>query len=192
MQTWIAAFEKPQTSPNALSPSTTVLSPYLKFGCLSPRTFFWGLQDVLQRVRRGSTLWLLNYALSVSSLVSYSAQQHPRHSLPPVSLVGQLYWREFFYLNGYAIRHFDKMVGNTICRQIPWRKDGEDETERLLQAWEEGRTGYPFIDAIMVSAQAHHILEGPPHEPWVSDSVASGRVDSSPCTPCSGVLLDAW
>ena len=40
---WIAKFEKPMTSPTemdafgARTRSTTALSPYLKFGCLSPR-----------------------------------------------------------------------------------------------------------------------------------------------------------
>ena len=40
---WIASFEKPMTSPTdmdafgANTRSTTCLSPYLKFGCLSPR-----------------------------------------------------------------------------------------------------------------------------------------------------------
>jgi hypothetical protein len=37
---WVAGFEKPATDPSAfLEPSTTVLSPYLKFGCLSARLF---------------------------------------------------------------------------------------------------------------------------------------------------------
>lgn len=31
---WVRQFEKPKTSPNSLEPSTTVLSPYLKFGYL--------------------------------------------------------------------------------------------------------------------------------------------------------------
>lgn len=37
---WVAAFEKPKGNPAAFTrPATTVLSPYLKFGCLSPRLF---------------------------------------------------------------------------------------------------------------------------------------------------------
>jgi cryptochrome len=37
---WICGFEKPATDPSAFDrPATTVLSPYLKFGCISPR---WG------------------------------------------------------------------------------------------------------------------------------------------------------
>ncbi|CAM9296325.1 unnamed protein product, partial [Phaeothamnion confervicola] len=48
------------------------------------------------------------------------------------------------------------MEGNPICRQIPWRDDPE-----LLAAWEEGRTGYPFIDAIQTQLRTegwiHHL-----------------------------------
>lgn len=84
------------------------------------------------------------------ALAQAGSPQHAQHSKPPVSLLGQLYWREFFYLNGHTVPNFDRMEGNPICKQIPWRKDGDAETERLLEAWEEGRTGYPFIDAIMV------------------------------------------
>jgi len=46
----VCGFEKPQTSPNSLSPSTTVLSPYVTFGCLSARTFWWRLTEVHQGV----------------------------------------------------------------------------------------------------------------------------------------------
>ena len=43
---WVRNFEKPSTSPNSLEPSTTVLSPHLKFGTLSARTLYWRLQDI--------------------------------------------------------------------------------------------------------------------------------------------------
>lgn len=43
---WVRAFEKPNTSPNSLEPSTTVLSPYIKFGCLSARRFYHELAAV--------------------------------------------------------------------------------------------------------------------------------------------------
>nr|CAD7464667.1 unnamed protein product [Timema tahoe] len=44
---WVCKFEKPNTSPNSLEPSTTVLSPYLKFGCLSARTFYHQLKQTM-------------------------------------------------------------------------------------------------------------------------------------------------
>lgn len=45
---WVARFEKPKGNPAALErPATTVLSPYLKFGCLSARLFHQRLLQVL-------------------------------------------------------------------------------------------------------------------------------------------------
>ena len=88
---WVREFEKPKTSPNSLEPSTTVLSPYLKFGCVSPRRFYWKLKEVL-----GSS----------------------KHSQPPVSLLGQLYWREFYYTCAYNNENFAQMEGNPICKQV--------------------------------------------------------------------------
>lgn len=107
---WVGEFEKPKTAPNSLRPSTTVLSPYVTFGCLSSRLFFERLQAVLNTCKKPSQ--------------------------PPVSLMGQLMWREFYYVAAVAEPNFDKMVGNKICRQIPWRYD-----ENLLEAWAHGRTG---------------------------------------------------
>lgn len=115
---WVCAFEKPKTSPNSLQPSTTVLSPYLKFGCLSARLLYHRLKDIYAR--------------------------HKKHSQPPVSLEGQLIWREFYYSASLATPHFDRMKGNSICMQIDW-----DTNKSYLEAWTYGRTGYPFIDAIM-------------------------------------------
>lgn len=43
---WVVQFEKPKGNPAALQPATTVLSPYLKFGCLSVRLFHKRLQEV--------------------------------------------------------------------------------------------------------------------------------------------------
>ncbi|KAG8233196.1 6-4 photolyase, partial [Ladona fulva] len=127
---WICKFEKPNTSPNSLQPSTTVLSPYLKFGCLSPRTFYYKIQEVI----KGQS----------------------RVSQPPVSLIGQLIWREFYYVVSSATPNFDKMEGNPVCLQIPW-----DVNKEYLEAWSKGKTGYPFIDAIMTQLRSegwiHHL-----------------------------------
>ncbi|KAG5523341.1 hypothetical protein RHGRI_035233 [Rhododendron griersonianum] len=67
------------------------------------------------------------------------------HTLPPVSLLGQLLWRDFFYTAAFGTPNFDRMNGNRICKQIPWNVDDE-----LLAAWRDARTGFPWIDAIMV------------------------------------------
>jgi len=126
---WVRNFEKPKTSPNALSPATTVLSPHLRFGTVSARIFYWKLEDIYKGSKR---------------------------SQPPVSLHGQLLWRDFFYTAGATVKNFDKMKGNPICKQIPWGDDKE-----LLDAWAHARTGYPFIDAIMTQLRRegwiHHL-----------------------------------
>lgn len=114
---WVCKFEKPNTSPNSIEPSTTVLSPYLSHGCLSPKLFYHKLKE---------------------------AESGMKHSDPPVSLMGQLMWREFYYTAGAGTKNFDKMVGNPICMQIPWVRK-----EEYIKAWAEGKTGYPFVDAIM-------------------------------------------
>ncbi|XP_077211292.1 DNA photolyase family protein isoform X1 [Tasmannia lanceolata] len=128
---WVANFEKPKGDPSAfLKPATTILSPYLKFGCLSSRYFYKCVNDVYKKVKK--------------------------HTSPPVSLVGQLLWREFFYTVAFGTPNFDQMKGNRICKQIPWNDDDD-----LLVAWREGRTGYPWIDAIMIQLRTwgwmHHL-----------------------------------
>ena len=42
---------------------------------------------------------------------------YKKHSQPPVSLIGQLLWREFFYQVGNSTVNFDRMEGNPICKQ---------------------------------------------------------------------------
>nr|XP_060628469.1 cryptochrome-2-like [Anolis sagrei ordinatus] len=129
-QGWIAKFAKPRTIPNSLLPSTTGLSPYFSLGCLSVRMFFYRLSKI--------------YA------------QSKNHSLPPVSLQGQLLWREFFYTVASATPNFTKMVGNPICLQIEWYEDAEK-----LHKWKTAQTGFPWIDAIMTQLRQegwiHHL-----------------------------------
>ncbi|XP_058617896.1 cryptochrome circadian regulator 4 isoform X3 [Onychostoma macrolepis] len=129
-QGWVANFSKARTVPNSLLPSTTGLSPYLSLGCLSVRTFYHRLSSV--------------YA------------QSKNHSLPPVSLQGQVLWREFFYTVASATPNFTKMQGNPICLQIDWYHDPE-----ALEKWRTAQTGFPWIDAIMTQLRQegwiHHL-----------------------------------
>lgn len=139
-QTFICSFEKPKTAPTDFElASTTRLSPYLKNGALSIRLLFTRIQAILKG---------------------------KKHTDPPVSLIGQIYWREFYYLSGYGVRNFDRMVGNPICLQVPWRLwDGDYSKDPVaheyLMAWKEGRTGYPWIDAVMIQLRTegwiHHL-----------------------------------
>ena len=110
-----------------LNPTTTGLSPYMNYGCLSPKRF-WNSAKKLSDSKR-------------------------------VSIQGQLMYREFFYTVASSVNNFTKvgllnnkpsaqiltkMEGNRICRQIEWYQN-----EEHVAALREGRTGYPWIDAIM-------------------------------------------
>ena len=59
-------------------------------------------------------------------------------------VTNNLFLREFAYVIGSSSPNFDVMLGNPVCIQIPWDKD-----EVYLQAWREGKTGYPWIDAVV-------------------------------------------
>jgi deoxyribodipyrimidine photolyase len=131
----VRRFEKPKTSPTALVPSTTTLSPYLKFGCLGVREFYHALKEI--------------------------TDGHSDASQPPVSLIGQLMWREFFTHTAAHTTNFTQMAGNRLCKQIDWLPAGSKEEEKFLQRWTDGKTGYPFIDALMVQLKQqgwmHHL-----------------------------------
>lgn len=83
-------------------------------------------------------------------------------SQPPVSLLGQLYWREFYYAVAYGTPNFDKIRGNPLCRFIDWKLSDEFDAEgnfikrkpdaegdERFARWKEGTTGFPWIDALM-------------------------------------------
>lgn len=89
---WVRSFSKPKTSPTDLSLSTTGLSVYIRFGCLSVRTMWWTVVDAI-----------------------LSMKCAPKPTAPPVSLHGQLLMREFYYLAASVTPNFDKTkVGNLI------------------------------------------------------------------------------
>uniref|UniRef100_A0A8D2QIQ1 Photolyase/cryptochrome alpha/beta domain-containing protein n=1 Tax=Zonotrichia albicollis TaxID=44394 RepID=A0A8D2QIQ1_ZONAL len=89
-------------------------------------------------------------------LEQHLTDQAKHHSLPPVSLQGQLLWREFFYTVASATPNFTQMAGNPICLQICWYKDAE-----RLHKWKTAQTGFPWIDAIMTQLRQegwiHHL-----------------------------------
>ncbi|XP_060784235.1 cryptochrome-2 [Neoarius graeffei] len=127
---WVANFEHPRIKAHSLFASSTGLSPYLCFGCLSSRVLYYHLRELYMKLRRRSS--------------------------PPLSLFRQLLWREFFYTAATNNPSFDRMVGNPICVQIPW-----DQNPEALAKWAAGRTGFPWIDAIMCQLRQegwiHHL-----------------------------------
>ncbi|XP_042235511.1 cryptochrome-1-like isoform X2 [Homarus americanus] len=117
------AFQDGYILPNQVNPDLLgppmSMSAALRFGCLSVRKFYWDIQDVYVKM--------------------YEGESPPSHSL-----TAQLIWREYFYCMSANNPKFDQMKENPICIDIPWY-----DSKEKLSAWEEGRTGYPFIDACM-------------------------------------------
>ncbi|VDL61458.1 unnamed protein product [Hymenolepis diminuta] len=127
---WVCSFAKPETAPTSLPISTTGLSPYIRFGCVSARHAWWVIAEAMRPASKAS--------------------KTKPPTQPPVSLHGQLLWREFFNLVASVTPNFDRIEGNPICRPIDWNVD-----ENLLSAWREARTGFPFIDAAMIQLHRH-------------------------------------
>lgn len=100
---------------------TSQLSPYLRFGLISPRQAAAAAYAILDGAtdaagRRGAEVWL-----------------------------NELIWREF---NASILYHFPGVLRAAFrpeLRSIPWDNDPE-----LFAAWREGRTGYPIVDAAML------------------------------------------
>lgn len=116
-------FNKPKSistnlESNPMEPSTTGLSPYISTGCLSIRRF-WNACTAIH--------------------------QSNEHTIPPVSMQGQILFREMFYLLSRSVDNWDKSSNNTHCKDIDWGETNQP----LLDAWETGQTGFPLIDAMM-------------------------------------------
>ncbi|OTA60331.1 DNA photolyase [Hypoxylon sp. EC38] len=142
---YAATFQKPKTSPAAFEPqSTTLLSPMLHFGALSPRLFYWRAQDLVEKYGKGA-------------------------STPPESLTGQLLFRDMYFAAQAAIGSpFAQTLNNAYCRFIPWHLPSKVEAigvgdnaisgeyyvdspqaEKWFLRWKAGVTGFPFVDALM-------------------------------------------
>ncbi len=70
-----------------------------------------------------------------------------KHSEPPVSLLGQIYWREFYYAVNAVAPDYHKMKGNPVSLQVDWwcqdgwHDEANPQAAENLKAWAEGRTG---------------------------------------------------
>ena len=145
---YTGTFEKPKSSPADFEPqSTTLLSPHHHFGTLSIRKFWWDVQEVFEkRKKKGKT-----------------------NAPEPTNFLGQLLFRDMYFgaqaALGYA---YAQTQGNPIARFIPWHLQSnystkpvgehllngtynvdDEEAEVFFRRWKEGRTGFPWIDALM-------------------------------------------
>lgn len=102
----VATFSKPKTAPTSLEPSTTMLSPYMKFGCIGVREIWWGCKEIIKNWKgKGET-------------------KEPENMFGQVSLffpgVGgadeKLEFRDMYAAAEYGTPHFQRIRGNHACR----------------------------------------------------------------------------
>ncbi|KAL8933139.1 MAG: hypothetical protein Q9211_005939, partial [Gyalolechia sp. 1 TL-2023] len=141
---YTTTFSKPSTAPTAFSPqATTLLSPHHHFGSLSVRLFYHRVLDVTRKpanAKKATTI--------------------------PTNLIGQLLFRDMYFAAQAAIGYpFAQTYNNSHVRFIPWHLPSKidpatnlatgdhiiDSTlaEKWFQRWKHGRTGFPWIDALM-------------------------------------------
>ncbi|KAJ9115883.1 hypothetical protein QFC22_005026 [Naganishia vaughanmartiniae] len=98
-KTRTATFSKPASAPTSLEPSTTQLSPYLKFGCLSVRDFYWRAKDIID---------------------TYKPKKGEIVTKEPENLLGQLEFREMYYCAEFATPNYDRIRGNPLSKFMNW------------------------------------------------------------------------
>ena len=104
---------------------------------------------------KGSTTGISPYlkhgCLSVRYVYKKLSKIGKKSSVPFQStLVGQLLWREYFYFMSYAVKNFHKQ-SNSLSRNFGYSYS----RDKKFQAWYNGMTGYPWIDALMRQLHLH-------------------------------------
>ncbi len=109
-------------------PGTSRLSPHLHFGEISPVQVWHAVSEYGSPSDRGSR------ASATGSRTAWRESQ----------FLAEMGWREFAH---HLLFHFPQTTREPLrpeFERFPWREDPE-----LLQAWQRGQTGYPFVDAGM-------------------------------------------
>ncbi len=99
---------------------TSILSPYLRWGMVSPRQCYWAAHEAFES----------------------ATTKDARASVE--TWIGELVWREFYYQVLARNPHVVRGAYRPAYDAITW----EDRPE-YVAAWQRGLTGYPIVDAAM-------------------------------------------
>lgn len=102
---------------------TSRLSPHFRFGTVSPRTAVHAAMATLAKTR----------SVSRSNVLAW---------------IDELIWRDFFQQVLVSFPAVAAGPFRTDAAMPPAREPGRDR-DRLYEAWRDGRTGYPIVDAGM-------------------------------------------
>ncbi len=101
-------------------PGSSYLSPYLRLGVLSPRQVYWAAREA--------------YVQAPDDASRESVQDY----------VNELVWRDFYV---HILDFFPHVASGSFREEydaMEW-----DDNDDGLQAWKDGMTGYPIVDAAM-------------------------------------------
>lgn len=91
----------------------------------------------------GFSIFFKNGSLTVPRVIA-ALELHRAKGDGAKKFLSELAWREFYY---YILYHFPRVeteAFQTRFKDIPWKND-----EKEFDAWKEGRTGFPIVDAGM-------------------------------------------
>ncbi|MBX9790667.1 MAG: DNA photolyase family protein [Pirellulales bacterium] len=129
--TAIAQYPEQRDIPAAAG--TSWLSPYLHFGEISPRQLWHAIAraEVDATSRRGRTATTPSNGKNASNAST-------------VAFLRQLVWREFAQ---HLLHHFPETAQQPLRPEFAGFPAEDDP--KALRAWQQGRTGYPLVDAGM-------------------------------------------
>ena len=115
---------------------TSRLSPHLKYGTISPRRVFFGVERVL-----GLDLSTIDTKKPSADL----GEENRKRVKQAGTFLDEVCWREFYFS---ILHHFPHVAHR------PFRRSFDDfvwpgDKDALLEKWVEGETGFPIVDAGM-------------------------------------------
>ena len=99
---------------------TSFLSPYIRFGLLSLRQIYWSARE------------------------AYSNADNESERESVKTFVDEIIWHEFYT---HILYHFPHVQNNNFHEKydnLEW-----DNNKQAFEAWKQGKTGYPIVDAAM-------------------------------------------
>jgi cryptochrome len=166
----VATFSKPKTAPTSLEPSTTMLSPYMKFGCIGVREIWWGCKEVIKNWKgKGETKepenmfgqvshshevledelmrsWNLGICMLLPSMEHRTLRGSGGTRPVGMLIISSLAEADNRFIDWGLQNQYDEEG-----KEIRPRPRGDEEDEERFAAWREGRTGFPYVPRTCLS-----------------------------------------
>jgi deoxyribodipyrimidine photo-lyase len=119
----------------AIGNGTSHLSPYLRFGAISPRQCLKVAVDALP------------YAFPQKKSFSPASTDAKKHGAD--AWISELIWRDFYQQILFNFPHVKRDHFNRAYANLRYGTGDRHQDEAFIEAWKAGKTGYPFVDAAM-------------------------------------------